>query len=83
MAARITVNLNAKGEFEIWLNPEGRDVLVKELQGLSETNDHFHLGPRPVGEVQVSGRHLIEGRQVVVKRECPIWIRLGSIGALA
>jgi hypothetical protein len=26
MAARITVNLNAKGEFEIWLNPEGRDV---------------------------------------------------------
>jgi len=43
MAARITVNLNAKGAFEIWLNPEGRDVLVKELQGLSETNDHFHL----------------------------------------
>ena len=32
MAARITVNLNAKGEFEIWLNPEGQDVLVKELQ---------------------------------------------------
>jgi hypothetical protein len=29
MAARITVNLNAKGEFEIWLNPEGRDVLVR------------------------------------------------------
>ena len=56
MAARITVNLNAKGEFEIWLNPEGRNVLVKELQGLSETNDHFHLGPRPIGEVQVSGR---------------------------
>jgi hypothetical protein len=26
MAARITVNLNAKGEFEIWLNPEGRDA---------------------------------------------------------
>jgi hypothetical protein len=109
MAARITVNLNAKGEFEIWLNPEGRDVLVKELQGLSETNDHFHLGPRPIGEVQVSGRryrsddqlleygssfermtgtqsisrmsriirsNLIEGRQVVVKRECPIWVKL-------
>ena len=103
MAAWITVNLNAKGEFEIWLNPEGRDVLVKELQGLSETNDHFHLGPRPIGEVQISGRRyrsddqlleygkilfrtddwdakhfphvvdhskqLIEGRQVVVKRE--------------
>jgi hypothetical protein len=56
MAARITVNLNAEGEFETWLNPDGRDVLVKELQGLSETNDHFHLGSRPIGEVQVSGR---------------------------
>ena len=48
MAARITVSLNAEGEFETWLNPEGRDVLVKELQELSETNDHFHLGPRPI-----------------------------------
>jgi hypothetical protein len=35
-------------------------VLVKELQGLSETNDHFHLGPRPIGEVQVSGRRYRE-----------------------
>jgi hypothetical protein len=66
MAARITVNLNAKGEFEIWLNPEGRDVLVKELQGLSETNDHFHLGPRPIGEVQVCGHDV-----GVVGDRCP------------
>jgi hypothetical protein len=29
MTARITMNLNAKGELEIWLNPEGRDILVK------------------------------------------------------
>jgi hypothetical protein len=56
MAARITINLSAKGELEIWLNPEGRDVLVKELQALSETNDHFHLQPGPLGEVQVSSR---------------------------
>jgi len=56
MPARITVNLNAKGEFEIWLNPEGRDILVKELQGLSETNDHFHLGPQSLSEVEVSDR---------------------------
>jgi hypothetical protein len=48
--------LPCKGEFEIWLNPEGRDVLVKELQGLSEINDHFHLGRRPIGGVHVSGR---------------------------
>jgi hypothetical protein len=50
------MNLNAKGEFEMWLNPEGRDILIKELQGLSETNDHFHLGPETFGEIEVSNR---------------------------
>jgi hypothetical protein len=56
MTARITINLNAHGELEIWLNSEGRDVLVKELQELSETNDHFHLMPSPYGDVGVSNR---------------------------
>jgi hypothetical protein len=56
MAPRITLNLTANGEFEISLNPEGRDVLVKELQGLSERNDHFHLMPNPFGDVGVSNR---------------------------
>jgi hypothetical protein len=54
MAPRITLNLTADGELEIWLNPKGRDLLVKELQGLSEGNDHFHFGPSPSGEVEVS-----------------------------
>jgi hypothetical protein len=54
MTARITVSLNAKGEFEIFVNPEGRDLLVKELQALSSESDHFHLGPSPIGEVGVS-----------------------------
>jgi hypothetical protein len=56
MSARITVNLAANGEIEIWLNEQGRDLLVRELQHLSEKNDHFHLGPRDVGEVEVSSR---------------------------
>jgi hypothetical protein len=56
MSARITVNLSAKGEFEMWLNPEGRDIVVKELQGLSETNDHFHFGPKTFSEVEVANR---------------------------
>ena len=56
MPARITMNLNASGEFELWLNPEGRDALVKKLQGLSETSDHFHLGPQSLSEVEVSDR---------------------------
>lgn len=45
MKPRITVNLTADGEFEIWLNPEGRDLLVRELQHLSEQSEHFHLAP--------------------------------------
>jgi hypothetical protein len=53
MSARITVNLNAGGVFEIWMNEEGRDLLVRELQGLSEKNDHLHLmpklSPKPIG----------------------------------
>jgi hypothetical protein len=56
MAARITVNLSAEGEFQIRLNPEGREALIKALQGLSETNDHFHLGPNGFAEVAVSNR---------------------------
>jgi hypothetical protein len=53
MSARITINLTAGGEFEIWLNEQGRDLLIHELQGLSEKNDHFHFGPKSTGEVEV------------------------------
>ena len=54
MKPRITVNVTADGEFEIWLNSAGRDLLVNELKRLNEKNDHFHLGPAPAGEVEVS-----------------------------
>jgi hypothetical protein len=56
MAARITVNLSAEGELQIWLNPEGRNDLIKALQGLSETNDDVHRGPAGLAEVAVSNR---------------------------
>jgi hypothetical protein len=49
MSARVTVNLTASGTFEIWLNEEGRDLLVKELQRLNAGNEHFHLGPGDLG----------------------------------
>jgi hypothetical protein len=49
---RITMNLAASGELEIWLNEAGRDLLVKELQALNEKNEHFHLDPSR--EVEVS-----------------------------
>ena len=53
MEPRITINLTAGGELKIWLNPAGRDLLVRELQALSETNEHFHLAP---SEVQLSSQ---------------------------
>jgi len=56
MSARITINLTATGEFGIWLNEQGRDLLVQELQALGERSDHFHLGPKSHGEVEVSAR---------------------------
>ena len=44
MKPRITLNRNSSGELEIWINPSGRDLLVKELKSLSASSDHFHLG---------------------------------------
>jgi hypothetical protein len=49
---RITMNLTAGGELEIWVNKGGRDLLVRELQKLNESNEHFHLSPD--GEVATS-----------------------------
>jgi len=40
--------MSAGGEFEIWLNEEGRDLLVREQQALDQTNDHFHMMPSDV-----------------------------------
>jgi hypothetical protein len=55
MDPRITINLTADGELQIWLNAKGRDLLVRELQQLSEENDHFHLMPKDMtGHVPTS-----------------------------
>ncbi len=54
MSARITVNVTADGEFELWLNEEGRDLFVRELQRLNKRNEHFHLGSYEGAEVVVS-----------------------------
>lgn len=45
--------MTAEGELELWINPEGRDTLIKELQGLNERNDHFHFGAYEGAEVQL------------------------------
>lgn len=57
MGPRITVNLTADGEFQIWPNAEGRDLLVRELQRLNEKDEHFHLMPKGMtGHVPTSSR---------------------------
>lgn len=43
MKARVTVSVQPDGSFDIWVNEAGRDLLIRELQGLSERWDHFHL----------------------------------------
>jgi hypothetical protein len=40
---RVTICLRPDGTFEMLVNEAGRDLLVKELQGLSERWDHFHM----------------------------------------
>jgi hypothetical protein len=53
MKPRITFNVTTDGEFELWLNEQGRDLLMHELQNLSEESDHFHFGTWEGAEVQV------------------------------
>jgi hypothetical protein len=43
MRARVTVSVRPDGSFEIFVNEAGRELLIKELVGLSERWDHFHL----------------------------------------
>lgn len=42
---RITLTRDKDDNFQLWLNPEGRDLLVNELLGLSATSDHIHVEP--------------------------------------
>jgi hypothetical protein len=44
----VVVKKDENGELAevfFYLNPEGRDRLVAELQHLSEASDHFHMEP--------------------------------------
>jgi hypothetical protein len=66
MKPRITINMTRDGELEISLNHAGRDLLVRELQRLSEHSDHFHLGPEDLdSEVPVRNRAYRTDDQVI------------------
>ncbi|MDU7519903.1 MAG: hypothetical protein E7K72_00685 [Roseomonas mucosa] len=64
MKPRITVSTSADGELEIWLNEAGRDLLVRQLQGLHAGSDHFHLQPEGYDEVPLQGRAYRDGDRV-------------------
>jgi hypothetical protein len=66
MKPRITITTTGAGELRIWLNEAGRDLLVEELQHLSEKSDHFHFGPEELdGEVPVQTRAYLESDHVL------------------
>ena len=67
MKPRITMATTKDGTLEIFVNEAGRDLLVKELLGLSRTSDHFHFSPEeyamevPVQTVAYSDGDKIHG----------------------
>jgi hypothetical protein len=66
VAPRITISRSKDGELEILVNEAGRDLLVHELQRLSETSDHFHFAPEDFdGEVPVRSKAYRDGDEVI------------------
>lgn len=65
MKPRITIEMTANGELEIYLNEAGRNLLVDELKHLSEKSDHFHLGFAGMSEVEISSRPYGADTQIV------------------
>ena len=47
------MNVRTDGEFELWLNEEGRDLLVRELLNLDQGRDHFHMAAPECGRAEI------------------------------
>ncbi len=63
---RITMTLSEDGAFfELYLNEAGRLQLIRELQALSETDDHLHLDPDGIGDLTTSKSAYQPGQTVV------------------
>jgi hypothetical protein len=63
---RITFSRTKDGSLEISLNPAGRDLFVRQLQGLSEQSDHFHIMPEDMGpELPARNRPYSEADEVI------------------
>ncbi len=65
MKPRITIAMS-EGTLEILLNEAGRDLLVRELNKLSKSKDHFHLQPEgQFDEVPLQVKAYRDGDQVI------------------
>lgn len=63
---RITVSRGHDGFLQIWMNPAGRDLLVEQLQGLSEHRDHVHIMPEDMDpEVPARSQAYTPGGEVM------------------
>lgn len=63
---RITITRDKDGGLEIWLNPAGRDLLVRELQRLNEAHEHFHIMPEEMApDLPVRNRPYRAGDEVI------------------
>ena len=65
MKPRITVNTTKDDQIEIWLNEAGRDLLVKQLLGLNEQNEHLHLGTWPLVDIELAEHPYRSGDKVL------------------
>jgi len=63
----VTLSLRADGELELWLNHEGRDLLVRKLMALDDQNDHLHMMPPEwvAGEIVLSQRSFREADTII------------------
>ncbi len=65
MKPRVTFCISKNGEFQVFLNETGRDLLVEKLKQLSKDYDHFHLQPEGfLDEIPTQSRSYSEGDQV-------------------
>ena len=61
---RITIAMN-EGELNLYVNEEGRDLLVKELANLNRQSDHAHFGSWEGAEVELRSIPYHAGDEIV------------------
>lgn len=64
---------------QIYMNPAGRDLLVKQLSALSDDQEHLHLWPEKWGDSDIPLRTTpYNSREEIVVEDVKILLRLDS-----